>query len=105
MPVQVRPSAPAFACSVSFGGASRVEFRWCRTVAPPTVVRHIAPMVERLCKPGEDLKRLWRTLLPGMPFPACGVPRDSDEIAGDAVESAAPDDTAEPNRKRGAVAR
>jgi hypothetical protein len=74
-------------------------------VAPSEILRHIAAMAERPCKPGEDLKRLWRTLLPDTPFPACGVPRDSDEIAGDAVGSAAPDNTAEPNRKRGAVAR
>lgn len=31
-------------------------------------------MADRPCIPGEDLRGLWRTLLPGMPFPVCGVP-------------------------------
>src|SRR5579863_5238366 len=34
-------------------------------------------MAERPCIPGEDLKGLWRALLPGTPFPACGVPQES----------------------------
>ena len=35
-------------------------------------------MANRPCKPDNDMKRLWRTLLPGMPLPACGV---TDEAA------------------------
>jgi len=30
-------------------------------------------MADRPCNPGSDLKRLWRTLLPGTPFPQCGA--------------------------------
>lgn len=34
-------------------------------------------MADRPCIPGEDLKGLWRTLLPGSPFPVCGTPQHS----------------------------
>jgi len=30
-------------------------------------------MPSRPCKPGEDVKALWRMLLPDTPFPACGA--------------------------------
>ncbi len=35
-------------------------------------------MTGRPCKPGEDVKGLWRLLLPGTPFPACGVAEEDD---------------------------
>jgi hypothetical protein len=35
-------------------------------------------MSGRPCKPGSDLHGLWRLLLPGTAFPACGVPEESD---------------------------
>jgi len=64
-------------------------------------------MADRPCTPGEDLKRLWRTLLPGMPFPACGVPQESNDTAGESAVSLADarDDKTEPNGKRGAIRR
>jgi hypothetical protein len=34
-------------------------------------------MSGRPCKPGSDLHGLWRLLLPGTAFPACGVPENS----------------------------
>jgi hypothetical protein len=35
-------------------------------------------MAGRPCKPDADFERLWRMLLPGTPFPACGVADRSD---------------------------
>jgi hypothetical protein len=35
-------------------------------------------MTGRPCKPGSDLHGLWRLLLPGTAFPACGVADRSD---------------------------
>ena len=37
-------------------------------------------MSGRPCKPGSDLHGLWRLLLPGTAFPACGVPEDPRPI-------------------------
>jgi hypothetical protein len=34
-------------------------------------------MTGRPCKPGSDLHGLWRLLLPGIAFPACGVLENS----------------------------
>jgi len=34
-------------------------------------------MTGRPCKPGSDLRGLWRLLLPGTAFPACGVAENS----------------------------
>jgi hypothetical protein len=34
-------------------------------------------MSGRPCKPGSDLHGLWRLLLPGTAFPACGVQENS----------------------------
>jgi hypothetical protein len=50
---------------------------------------HIQPMANRPCKPDADFKRLWQTLLPGTPLPACGVAKDSDAAA-------TPNESAEP---------
>jgi hypothetical protein len=33
-------------------------------------------MSGRPCNPDSDLKRLWRVLLPGTPFPRCGTPEE-----------------------------
>jgi hypothetical protein len=62
-------------------------------------------MTGRPCKPGSDLHGLWRLLLPGTAFPACGVPENSTadtservalaENAGDDKASA---DADEPQR-------
>jgi hypothetical protein len=65
----------------------------------------LGTMADRPCKPGEDLKRLWRMLLPGTPFPACGVPHEPSDPAGDGVGPDAKDDNAERNGERGAVVR
>jgi hypothetical protein len=64
-------------------------------------------MADRPCKPDADLKRLWRMLLPGTPFPACGVPKELDDTAGESVGSGkiAKDENAELKGKRGAGAR
>jgi hypothetical protein len=35
-------------------------------------------MAGRPCRPDADFRRLWRTLLPGTPFPACGVADGSE---------------------------
>jgi hypothetical protein len=35
-------------------------------------------MSGRPCKPGSDLHGLWRLLLPGTAFPACGVADEAD---------------------------
>ncbi|MGC1777162.1 MAG: hypothetical protein WBB34_04395 [Xanthobacteraceae bacterium] len=42
-------------------------------------------MTGRPCKPGEDLKGLWRMLLPGTPFPVCGVSEPADAAAASAT--------------------
>ena len=39
-------------------------------------------MAGRPCNPGSDLHGLWRRLLPGTAFPACGV-ADVSETDGD----------------------
>jgi hypothetical protein len=44
-------------------------------------------MTNRPCKPDADLKRIWQTLLPGTPFPACGVAENAEAAAS---ETAAP---------------
>jgi hypothetical protein len=49
---------------------------------------YLAPMTTRPCKPDADLKRIWQTLLPGMPFPACGTADDADAAASDRVQPA-----------------
>ena len=33
-------------------------------------------MIGRPCRPDADFERLWRTLMPGTPFPACGMPNN-----------------------------
>jgi hypothetical protein len=42
-------------------------------------------MTGRPCKPGSDLHGLWRLLLPGAVFPACGVPENSTEDTSERV--------------------
>lgn len=71
------------------------------------VLRHIHAMADRPCKPDADLKWLWRTLLPGTPLPACGVPQESGTGAGERIGSGenAKDENAERNGTRGAVTR
>jgi hypothetical protein len=58
-------------------------------------------MTGRPCRPDADFKRLWRLLLPGTPFPACGVPEESNTSERvEAVENARDDkaDAGEPQR-------
>jgi hypothetical protein len=43
-------------------------------------------MAGRPCNPNSDLKRLWQTLLPGTPFPQCGVPPDLVETESQSAE-------------------
>jgi hypothetical protein len=64
----------------SYMGSLDTALRW---LAPPKRFAHIVQMTGRPCRPGEDLKGLWRALLPGTPFPACGVPTDAAD--GDAA--------------------
>jgi len=50
-----------------------------RALARTSISAHIWPMAGRPCNPDSDLKRLWRTLLPGTPFPQCGVPAQAND--------------------------
>jgi hypothetical protein len=50
-------------------------------------------MANRPCKPDNDMKRLWQTLLPGTPLPSCGVtdesaaePDQRDDQAGAGID-------------------
>jgi hypothetical protein len=58
-------------------------------------------MVGRPCKPDADFERLWRFLLPGTRFPACGVPENADAAAtfSAGLPSDRPDN-AEPHSER-----
>jgi hypothetical protein len=58
-------------------------------------------MTGRPCNPGSDLRGLWRMLLPGMAFPACGVPENSTE---DTSERAALSENARDEKGRRGVA-
>jgi hypothetical protein len=54
-------------------------------------------MTGRPCKPGSDLHGLWRLLLPGTAFPACGVAGNSTTDTSERVapaENARDDKTA-----------
>jgi hypothetical protein len=44
-------------------------------------------MTGRPCKPGSDLHGLWRLLLPGTAFPACGAPEYSTADTSERVAS------------------
>jgi len=57
-------------------------------------------MAGRPCNPNTDLKRFWQTLLRGTPFPACGVPGNSDAAAGKCAEPATKPDNAEQSAER-----
>ena len=101
MPVQVRPSAPASARFASFGSASCCGYQsrlWCDAL-------FFAILRPWPTDPANPAKRLWRMLLPGTPFPACGVPHEPSDPAGDGVGPDAKDDNAERNGERGAVVR
>ena len=58
-------------------------------------------MAGRPCKPDADFERLWRLMLPGTRFPACGTPERSDAAASDNVglPSGRPDN-ADPHTER-----
>jgi hypothetical protein len=45
-------------------------------------------MTGRPCKPDSDLRGLWRLLLPGTAFPACGVPENSTADTSERVGAA-----------------
>jgi hypothetical protein len=57
-------------------------------------------MISRPCNPNADLKRLWQVLLPGTPFPGCGVPENSDAAARESVEPATGADAAQQSAQR-----
>jgi len=52
-------------------------------------------MADRPCKPGADLKLIWRMLLPGTQFPTCGIPEDFEAARRDIeeFEAASPEGT------------
>jgi hypothetical protein len=52
-------------------------------------------MSGRPCKPGSDLHGLWRLLLPGTAFPACGAPEETDKSEQVALAEIVRDDKAE----------
>jgi hypothetical protein len=56
-------------------------------LAQRLVSRHIAVMTDRPCKPGADLKGIWQMLLPGTPFPACGISENPEFTASQPVET------------------
>ncbi len=58
------------------------------SIARPIIITHIHPMADRTCKPDADFKLLWRTLLPGTPFPACGTVQDTGAPSGGDGEAA-----------------
>jgi hypothetical protein len=49
-------------------------------------------MSGRPCKPGSDLHGLWRLLLPGTAFPACGVAEEAGKSEHVALAENARDD-------------
>jgi len=66
-------------------------------------------MASRPCQPAADLKRIWQTLLPGTPFPACGTPDNAATAASEtqptkpnksSADGAAPPDPAGTRRAR-----
>ena len=52
-------------------------------------------MSGRPCKPGSDLHGLWRLLLPGTAFPACGLAEEVDKSEQVALAEIARDDKAD----------
>ena len=52
-------------------------------------------MTGRPCKPGSDLHGLWRLLLPGTAFPACGVAEEADKSEQVALAENSRDDKAD----------
>jgi hypothetical protein len=44
-------------------------------------------MANRPCRPDTDLQRLWRTLLPGTPVPACGTAKDAAAATAPATDA------------------
>jgi hypothetical protein len=60
-------------------------------------------MANRPCKPDADMKRLWQTLLPGTPMPACGVSKDRIESLSDTPAQQTPDTATDSQRLRAAL--
>jgi hypothetical protein len=58
--------------------AANAPQRACGALARSLRFAHSVPMTGRPCKPGEDVKSLWRMLLPGTPFPVCGLAEEDD---------------------------
>jgi len=58
-------------------------------------------MAGRPCKPDADFERLWRFLLPGTRFPACGTSESADAAASDSggLPSDRPDNAESPTEK------
>jgi len=65
-------------------------------MAPAGVLSYITVMADRPCRPDPDLKALWRMMLPGLSFPACGVPVDFGPTGDDAADK---DDAVSPIRQ------
>jgi hypothetical protein len=55
-------------------------------IGMPYIEAEDASMIGRPCKPDNDLKGLWRTMF-GTPFPACGMPEESEAAGGDRAAS------------------
>src|SRR6202030_1384151 len=64
-------------------------------LAPLVLLRHIRAMSGRPCKHGSDLHGLWRLLLPGTAFPACGGAEKADKSEQVALVENARDDKAD----------
>jgi len=68
--VSANALTPRAALSVVRRAVTQDWRRWPRSAI-------LRGMTGRPCKPGSDLHGLWRLLLPGTAFPACGVLENS----------------------------
>ena len=69
-----------------------------KPLARRSPTRHISVMATRSCKPDADFKKLWQTLMPGTPMPACGASEDKSAKA--AEKTATDSDAAAPKQPR-----
>src|SRR5579883_630327 len=70
-----------------------------KSLALRLALRHSRAVTGRPCKPDDDMKRIWKLLLPDTPFPACGVSEGSEADAVDKKEPARDSDTASPVKR------
>jgi hypothetical protein len=86
--VSANALTPRAALSVVRRAVTQDWRRWPRSAI-------LRGMTGRPCKPGSDLHGLWRLLLPGTAFPACGAPEEADTSEHIALAENARDDKTE----------